>query len=188
MPFDRDGGWVLWNDANGYFQGKYSVEDLVMLVHHDSKGRFELRGEPSAPESLEVRCIQGHSIREVFIDQYCEHISPENVGKYPVCVHGSYMKFWDSIRDSGLDRRARNHLHCAMDRPDKVKSGARADADIYIYIDLERAVRDGKRFMVSSNGVILSPDSIPSEYFSRVVSIQEDGSEEVIFQDGKVVV
>jgi 2'-phosphotransferase len=68
---------------------------------------------------------------------------------------------------------SRNHVHFASGYPgDKgVISGMRKTCDIYIELDLAKALADGLVFYLSHNGVILSAGingTIPTKYFKRV--------------------
>lgn len=86
---------------------------------------------------------------------------------------------------------SRNHIHIAQGLAgDTVISGApfasqqlqrentnlvtgmRNSADIFIYIDLQKALDAGYKFQLSANGVILTAGNekgfLPPEYFSRV--------------------
>jgi len=58
-------------------------------------------------------------------------------------IHGTYLRFWDSIKKSGLSRMKRNHIHFAAGEPgtDGVISGMRKSAEVYIYIDLPKALK-----------------------------------------------
>ena len=69
---------------------------------------------------------------------------------------------------------SRNHIHFApgMPKEEGVISGMRATCDIYIEIDMEAAIKDGIKFYISSNNVILTEgvDGVLSpKYFKRVV-------------------
>lgn len=69
----------------------------------------------------------------------------------------------------------RLHIHFARGLPNdnRVISGMRKSVQIYIYIDLRKAVNDGIPFYVSANNVILSPGNangiIESKYFLKVI-------------------
>lgn len=93
----------------------------------------------------------------------------------PVCVHGTYRRFIDVIRSTGLNKMARNHIHMAIDLPGSgtVVSGARASVEVLVFVDIRQAMADGIPFYRSTNGVILSPGlgstgSIPPKYFAEV--------------------
>lgn len=52
----------------------------------------------------------------------------------------------------------RNHIHFApgMPKEEGVVSGMRGTCDIYVQIDMEAAIKDGVKFYISSNNVILT--------------------------------
>jgi 2'-phosphotransferase len=57
---------------------------------------------------------------------------------YPYVIHGTFTKFWGSIKAKGLNRMARNHIHFAPGLPKEegVVSGMRGNCDVIIQIDL----------------------------------------------------
>ena len=70
----------------------------------------------------------------------------------------------------------RIHIHFTTNIDStKVISGLRKSCEIYIYINLEKALQDGYEFFESPNGVILCPEILwvlPTEYFLKVVNRQ----------------
>merc|ERR1711862_840156 len=74
-------------------------------------------------------------------------------------IHGTNFKAWNEIQKTGLSRMKRNYIHFAAGEPgsEGVISGMRACAQVYIYIDLHKAMEDGIKFFRSANNVILSP-------------------------------
>lgn len=82
----------------------------------------------------------------------------------------------------------RNHIHFAKGLPsDKtVLSGIRKDCQIFIYIDLAKALREGIKFFKSSNEVILSPGDengvIDPKYFLKVIN-SKGGEQTQLFID-----
>jgi len=72
---------------------------------------------------------------------------------------------------------SRNHIHFAPGLPNDsgVVSGMRQSCEIYIYINVERAMGDGIKFYRSKNNVILSDGFgglIPLTYFEKVVDVE----------------
>merc|ERR1711976_754435 len=71
----------------------------------------------------------------------------------------------------------REHIHLtASDRVDKsigVISGFRNSCQVLIYIDIVEAVKDGYRFFVSANNVVLCEGdhtgTLPVKYFLKVI-------------------
>lgn len=70
----------------------------------------------------------------------------------------------------------RNHIHfaCGLPGTGGIISGMRASCQVYIYINLRKALQDNLKFYKSANGVILSSgDSdgfIKPKYFLKVVN------------------
>ena len=78
------------------------------------------------------------------------------------------------LQVSGLRTMTRNHVHFATGEPGDgtVMSGARADANVLVYIDMRAALAAGIQFYLSTNGVILSrgiDGLIPARFFARVL-------------------
>lgn len=154
------------------FKEKLSVDGLKRLVKNNDKQRFTLC--TSADGELLIRANQGHSIQAV-TDLELTRIN----GKVDVpggfVVHGTYEHCWPSIVNQGLSRMSRVHIHfCAYEPDDKrIISGLRKSAQIYIYIDVDKAIKDGIPFFKSANDVILSPGNeegfIKPVYFLKVV-------------------
>lgn len=122
-------------------------------------------------------------------------------------VHGTFHGAWQQILDAGgLKPMSRNHVHFATgpalasimpDGPEGktiikndtgksqgVISGMRKDAQILIYIDINRALASGVPFWISENGVVLSEGIdtevngttsklVPLEFFDVVVERQK---------------
>ncbi|OIW33930.1 hypothetical protein CONLIGDRAFT_628846 [Coniochaeta ligniaria NRRL 30616] len=67
----------------------------------------------------------------------------------PTVVHGTYFAFWPAIvAAGGLKRMGRNHVHCSTGLPEgekEVVSGMRRDAELLVYIDVERSIREAGR-------------------------------------------
>lgn len=77
----------------------------------------------------------------------------------------------------------RNHIHFAPGLPKKegVISGMRKSCDVYIELDLFKAMKEGIDFYISSNNVILTEGVngvLLPKYFKKVIS--KNG--EVLFQ------
>ena len=91
-----------------------------------------------------------------------------------LCVHGTYTKFINSIKETGLNKMSRTHIHFATGFPtdSNVISGARSSANVFIIIDMEKALSDGIEFFRSFNGVILTEgiDGIlEPKYFKEII-------------------
>lgn len=104
-----------------------------------------------------------------------ELIPINNKFQVPEIIHGTYYKNWNLIKNEGLSCMKRLHIHFAKGLPDddNVISGMRQSAQVYIYINIEKALNDNITFYLSKNNVILSPGNeygiIETKYFSKVV-------------------
>lgn len=69
--------------------------------------------------------------------------STEDVVLGTCVVHGTFKTAWPSIAKEGLSRMSRMHIHfCPYEPGDKrIVSGVRNNAEIYIYINIGRAIQ-----------------------------------------------
>jgi 2'-phosphotransferase len=114
-----------------------TVESILQVVEESDKQRYavtKIDGE------LYIRANQGHSIEVSVKPAHCfflllfgfccfglaiflthQKIKVKdldlkritNPAEYPVVVHGTYMKNWESIQRTGLNRMGRKHIHFA---------------------------------------------------------------------------
>lgn len=70
---------------------------------------------------------------------------------------------------------SRNHIHMAAGHKGEVMSGMRFNCNLYIEIDIEKAMKDGIKFYVSENNVILSKgiDGILAKKYFKTVTNKE---------------
>lgn len=145
------------------------LSDVERIVEFDSKQRYKIKNDKGV---LKIKANQGHSIQQVNQLQMTQVQKPAEI---PLDVHGTYYRFWDSIKIQGLRSMQRNQIHFSnSDRisPKEVHSGFRSSCEILIYIDVSKAMNDGIEFHISENQVILSSGIdgvIPPKYFSKVV-------------------
>eukprot|EP00397_Hematodinium_sp_SG-2012_P030474 GEMP01032279.1.p1 GENE.GEMP01032279.1~~GEMP01032279.1.p1 ORF type:complete len:398 (+),score=92.06 GEMP01032279.1:60-1253(+) len=142
------------------------------IIQENAKGRFTMWNEVGV---LFIRANQGHSIAGIE-DAY---LLQEIVEPLEVCCHGSYFGNWKAISQKGLLLMGRNHIHftsgdpAAYDSPPEV--GMRADAELFIYVDMAKAMAAGIKFFYSANGVVLSRGdrfgAVPPSMFKKVVSM-----------------
>jgi 2'-phosphotransferase len=169
----RPDGFVLVEDlfASGRVRrDTYTLEDLRDVTRNNDKQRFTMIEDESG---WWIRANQGHSIAVPELE--LQEIDEASAAQYPCVVHGTYFAAWDVIKESvGLSRMARRHVHLAVGVPGEghVISGMRSSSQVYVYIDMLAALRDGFRFFISTNGVILTPGDengfLPRRYFSKV--------------------
>ncbi|CAE6418451.1 unnamed protein product [Rhizoctonia solani] len=177
---------------------------LLRIVASDEKQRYQLGVQsesdgpiapilpiaplqaPDSTNSLWIRANQGHTLK---VDDL-ETKPITDPSEVPCAVHGTNFTAWESIKEQGLSRMRRNHIHLASGRPgvSGVISGMRKSSQVLIFIDVAAAMAAGIIFSVSANGVILTTgDSngllLPT-YFSSVEQKLGDGWEEIPFTWG----
>ncbi|KAJ0298847.1 hypothetical protein COL5a_011223 [Colletotrichum fioriniae] len=186
---------------------KVTFSDIQAAVTTSDKQRFALKlNDAAAAETNEelstepsdwlIRANQGHSIKV----ESAGLLTPLTLeaGNVPtVVVHGTYFAFWKQIEASGgLKRMGRNHVHFATGLPGDEKgvvSGMRKDAEVLVYVDVERALREdeGIKWWVSENGVVLTEGDgegvVPCRLFREVVARDEGSGVGVLWKDGEKV-
>lgn len=116
-----------------------TLQQIQHVVDTNDKKRYqltEIEGE------YFIRANQGHSLKTVESKDLLQEIQQD---VSPV-IHGTSAKAWESIKEQGLSKMNRNHIHFAVGLPsDKgVISGMRNSSQVYIYINVSKA-RSGKR-------------------------------------------
>jgi len=91
----------------------------------------------------------------------------------PLAIHGTYLSLWDTIAKEGLKTMSRNHVHfsCGLLGDKQVISGMRSNCDLFVELDVKKALEDGMKLYRSKNLVILTEGfakRVPLEYFKSV--------------------
>ena len=155
------GGWVRIDEllaaaaANGR---AITRADLDLVVANNPKRRFAISADGD-----QIRASQGHSID---VDLGYEPASPPDV-----LYHGTALRFVDSIRERGLERGARHHVHLSVDRATALEVGRRHGEPAVLVVLAGAMARTGMTFFVSANGVWLT-ERVPAEF----IRFQESGS------------
>jgi len=148
-----DDGFVSVNDILKLKKFEGCTSDLIVeIATNDTKNRFSLR---NTGEKLYISANQGHSGTVAQLLNAEKYLTPIEKPIVP-CIHGTYSNVVANIKKKGLMKMSREYIHCASGLPGEVKSGMRADCDIFIYIDMEKAMADGIKFYLSKNDVILT--------------------------------
>lgn len=150
----------------------HNFEQIKDVVDSNDKQRFLIKSyNDKGSKRFKIRANQGHSI-EINDDLVLKEIKDDGI--YSTALHGTYQKNWESIREKGLSRMKRRHIHFASGLPNdsSVKSGIRKNVDLLIYIDLSKALKNGLKFYNSTNNVILTPGDqggfVTPDYFKEV--------------------
>lgn len=164
-------GWVKIRDIITVFESrnkKVTLEQLNTVTTMDNKMRFSIKEKDG---EFYMRANNGHTLTKVEPEALMERIDEEDA---PLCIHGTNSEAWDSIKTKGLSPMGRNCIHMATGpyNDPNVKSGIRKTSEIYIWINIVKAIQDGIPFYRTANGVICTPQVIAPEYFSRVENIK----------------
>lgn len=149
-------GWTdvseLIEKANKYGV-KFDSELLQHIVQTNSKKRFAFN------ETLDkIRASQGHSI-EIELG-YISQKPPE------ILYHGTSEKSVQSILDTGLEKRNRQHVHLSGDIETAIKVGQRHGKPFVFIVLAGQMYNDNLQFFISDNGVWLT-DNVPTKYLKR---------------------
>ncbi|KAL1512076.1 hypothetical protein AB1Y20_005348 [Prymnesium parvum] len=172
VPISHD-GWVAVADALRWASSRTrgapcDEPTLRALVAADEKQRFALRVR--ADGVAEIRANQGHSMAAVSVE--LKELSAAEAPQ--LVVHGTYAAAWRRIREEGLHRMRRQHVHFARGLPGEsgVISGMRSSCELLVWVDVRAAMGAGIRFFESSNGVVLTDGVdgvVPPQFFHSVV-------------------
>lgn len=157
-----------------------TLEKLQNIEANDLKHRFTLIQKDG---EWFMRANQGHSIITVTEESLIPITDPS---KYSEVVHGTFRKNLDSIKKSGLSKMKRNQIHFATSTD--AKSGVRTGANVFIYVNLSLALKDGIKFFISDNNVILTPGNhrgfLEPKYFDKIIDIT--GNNLMLPSEGKI--
>jgi putative RNA 2'-phosphotransferase len=146
-----DGGWVAIDDllaalaAHGRSLDRSTLDSIMST---SDKQRFEIH-------SGLIRAAQGHSV-------------PVDLGLPPrtppaVLFHGTVEWFLASIRERGLERGRRRHVHLSLDEATAATVGARRGRPVILRVDADGMHASGHVFFRAANGVWLT-DHVPPRW------------------------
>eukprot|EP00123_Amoebidium_parasiticum_P020465 comp5033_c0_seq1/m.1132 comp5033_c0_seq1/g.1132 ORF comp5033_c0_seq1/g.1132 comp5033_c0_seq1/m.1132 type:complete len:288 (-) comp5033_c0_seq1:24-887(-) len=168
IPMRADGFCLVSTILSHREYRGFTLDELKAVVENNDKKRYLLREEEG---QLWIRANQGHSLKDVEVEMDVVKSSAE----IPQAIHGTYLDVWGSIKSKGLSKMNRQHIHLAPDLPGKdgVISGMRKSSELYVYVDVEKAMADGMVFYRSANNVILTEGYdgfIPAAFFAKVLT------------------
>ncbi len=123
---------------------------LKRIVESSDKQRFKISNNLT-----KIRANQGHSI--VVNLNLKEETPPETL------YHGTATRNLESIKQKGLLKQKRQHVHLSGDTETAIKVGMRYGKPVILKIDAGRMSRDGIKFYLSENNVWLC-DSVELQY------------------------
>ncbi len=148
-----DHGWVGVEEllsAPGAKQRGITRDLLSQVVAENDKQRFEFD-----EARQKVRAQQGHS-RAVEMD-WAVAIPPEYL------YHGTAEQAVSRIREEGLLKQSRQHVHLCLDHGTAMKVGARHGRPVVLAIRAREMHATGHKFYVSGNGIWLT-ENVPPQF------------------------
>ena len=143
-----------WTDVDAVLNGlatrgeAVSRADLEEVVATSDKQRFALEGS-------RLRANQGHSVE---IDLGLDRRQPPEL-----LYHGTISRFVESIREEGLTRGKRTHVHLSADARTAETVGKRRGTAVVLKV-LARAMHEaGSAFFLSENEVWLT-EHVPPRF------------------------
>lgn len=127
-----------------------SRSELDIIVAENDKKRFEF-----SEDRRQIRARQGHSI-DVDL-KYEPKIPPD------ILYHGTATRFLDSIKQQGLVRGARQHVHLSFLVQTALKVGERHGKPVVIPVKAREMQQAGFVFYFTANEVWLV-DSVPPRF------------------------
>jgi putative RNA 2'-phosphotransferase len=124
--------------------------ELDEIVATSDKQRFAL-----SPDGTRIRANQGHSV-EVELG-LAPAVPPERL------FHGTVARFVESIRELGILKGARHHVHLSADEDTAKRVGGRRGAPVVLGVRAGEMARAGHVFYRSDNGVWLV-DHVPAAF------------------------
>lgn len=128
-----------------------NLQELEYVVENNDKKRFAFN-----EDKTKIRANQGHSLKTV--DLELKNIQPPNF-----LFHGTVGKFMSAIRDTGLLKMNRQHVHLSKDKETAIKVGSRRGKAIILSVRAGEMYEKGFEFYCSENGVWLT-DHVPQKY------------------------
>ena len=125
-----------------------SRSQLERVVAGNDKQRFIIEGD-------RIRANQGHSVD---VDLQLEPIAPPRT-----LYHGTVARYLESIREKGLVKGSRQHVHLSADPETATKVGQRRGKPVILKVDSAGMAAAGFVFYRSANGVWLT-DSVPPAF------------------------
>jgi putative RNA 2'-phosphotransferase len=154
IGLELDGaGWARIDDlvrltASG--REPFTRELILEIVRTNDKQRFAV-----SSDGERIRANQGHSIDVDLGLAPCEPPA--------VLYHGTAERFLASIRDEGLRKRSRQHVHLSADHATAVVVGARHGTAVVLVVDAAAMRAEGIEFFRAGNGVWLV-DAVPPRF------------------------
>jgi putative RNA 2'-phosphotransferase len=119
------------------------MDELAYVVANNAKQRFSFN-----EDKTKIRANQGHSFP---VDLELKAITPPTA-----LYHGTVAKFLDAIKEKGLIKMNRQHVHLSPDVATATNVGSRRGKPVILTISAGEMHTAGYHFFLSANGVWLT--------------------------------
>ena len=133
---------------------RLTLGELQEIVRTNAKQRFSF-----SPDGSSIRASQGHSVG---VELGYEPEPPP-----PALYHGTAERFLPSIREQGLLKGARHHVHLSEQEETAAAVGGRHGKPVVLRVASGEMQRDGHSFFRSANGVWLTTH-VPVRYITFI--------------------
>lgn len=145
LDLDRNG----WADVEELIRKSsihkiyFTKKELELIVESNDKKRYSFNNDKT-----KIRANQGHLIP---IDMEFEPVEPPEF-----LFHGTAERFLSSIREQGITKMSRQHIHLSSTKETANKVGARHGKSVVLTIHSGKMYKEGIIFHKSVNGVWLT--------------------------------
>ena len=143
-------GWAKVDDIIRLSNNMMTRDEIEDVVAMNDKKRYAL-----SEDGQFIRANQGHSIA---VDLQLNPVAPPEI-----LFHGTASKNLESIRETGLVRMTRQHVHLSADHNTAIKVGSRHGKPMVLPIYAGRMQKAGHAFYLSANGVWLT-EIVPANF------------------------
>ena len=144
-------GWISVDELIEKFgMPPLSMEILEIVVAENDKKRFAFNDDKT-----KIRANQGHSVK---IDLGLEPTEPP-----ALLFHGTATKNLEAIKNQGLIKGSRHHVHLSTDEWTAKKVGSRYGVPAILKLKAKEMHAAGYDFFVSENNVWLT-DHVPVQF------------------------
>jgi putative RNA 2'-phosphotransferase len=132
----------------------FDEQTLKHIVETNEKKRFAFN-----ESSDKIRASQGHSV-DIQLGYYSQK-PPE------ILYHGTGINSVDSILQTGIEKRNRQHVHLSRDIETALTVGGRHGKPVVLIVLAEEMYQDNYLFFLSENNVWLT-DHVSSKYLKTM--------------------
>jgi putative RNA 2'-phosphotransferase len=151
-----ENGWanvdelIIQCNKHNKYDTLLDLDFLNIVVETNDKKRFVFNEDKS-----KIRANQGHSI--------AVELNLNEVEPLDYLYHGTVADSIDGMKENGLQKMSRQHVHLSKDKETAIKVGGRRGKPIILIVDAKSMQTAGFKFYLSENEVWLT-EEVPAKY------------------------